>query len=397
MNPTTSGYLADDDQNQDKDQDEKLKSLAPRLRTLARHSKLLTDGAKVLFDELTDLSFLNMVSPRRGVVRISKKALAEDLGVSDRTITRHAHELEEARFIWTRTTWMGGMEITVWYIRQMADEKAEHYFRADPSFGSRQGKRVRQTLRGNNGRFLPPTAPSGQNCQPDGGTVEKAELQGLSPGHGQDCPRTGDSPVPGQGTPVSPDEGQESPSSTVRIVRGQGTAVSVVGGQDCPQSGDSGVPLQGTKLSEFKETPVGDRSLGVLKGGGKPPRTKVEPAVLDEWSEWMREVKREFRRERMERLGLLKKDVAKLKANPKNWKIALVPAAAKAIADREAVIAELRGKKPVPEKRIAELQVQIEEVRQNGASGTPTALLPGPAATLANLTRKISTLEGLLR
>ena len=137
MNPTTSGYLADDDQNQDKDQDEKLKSLAPRLRTLARHSKLLTDGAKVLFDELTDLSFLNMVSPRRGVVRISKKALAEDLGVSDRTITRHAHELEEARFIWTRTTWMGGMEITVWYIRQMADEKAEHYFRADPSFGSR--------------------------------------------------------------------------------------------------------------------------------------------------------------------------------------------------------------------------------------------------------------------
>lgn len=123
----------------------------------------------------------------------------------------------------------------------------------------------------------------------------------------------------------------------------------------------------------------------------------MEPAVLDEWSEWMREVKREFRRERMERLGLLKKDVAKLKANPKNWKIALVPAAAKAIADREAVIAELRGKKPVPEKRIAELQVQIEEVRQNGASGTPTALLPGPAATLANLTRKISTLEGLLR
>lgn len=164
---------------------------------------------------------------------------------------------------------------------------------------------------------------------------------------------------------------------------------------DLASSGKSVGPSPGSGYKKKSGDPIPVSKS--FRRGTRPPSSEVEPAKLDEWAEWMREVKREFRKERKDRLDLLKKDVAKLKANPKNWKIALVPAAAKAIADREAVIAELRGKKPVPEKRIAELQVQIEEVRQDAASGTPTSLLPGPAATQANYTRKITALEGLLR
>ena len=61
-----------------------------------------------------------------------------------------------------------------------------------------------------------------------------------------------------------------------------------------------------------------------FKGGEEPQRAKVEPARtgnghVQSWAEWMAEVKREFRRERMERLGLLKKDAAKLNADPDHW------------------------------------------------------------------------------
>src|SRR5438093_12794605 len=85
----------------------------------------LTDSAKVLFDHLTDLSFLPSVSPARGVVTMSKRKLAEELNSSVRSISRRRVELETKRYLWTRIFWRGGVELTNWYIPGMAKPQME--------------------------------------------------------------------------------------------------------------------------------------------------------------------------------------------------------------------------------------------------------------------------------
>src|SRR5207253_1144091 len=77
--------------------EEDLSFAAPRLRRAARMDRDLTDSAKVLFDHLTDLSFLPSVSPARGVVTMSKRKLAEELHSSGRSISRRRVELEAKR------------------------------------------------------------------------------------------------------------------------------------------------------------------------------------------------------------------------------------------------------------------------------------------------------------
>src|SRR5438093_5310188 len=96
----------------------------------------LTDSAKVLFDHLTDLSFLPSVSPARGVVTMSKRKLAEELHSSVRSISRRRVELEAKRYLWTRIFWRGGLELTNWYIRGLARPQMEMWDDADPSWGS---------------------------------------------------------------------------------------------------------------------------------------------------------------------------------------------------------------------------------------------------------------------
>src|SRR5438552_18858951 len=77
--------------------EEDLSAIAPRLRRAARMDRDLKDGAKVLFDHLTDQSFLYSVSPARGVVTMSKRKLAEELHASVRSISRYAVQLESKR------------------------------------------------------------------------------------------------------------------------------------------------------------------------------------------------------------------------------------------------------------------------------------------------------------
>jgi hypothetical protein len=238
--------------------------IAPRLRAAVRRTKNLSEGAKVLFDELTDLSFLNSVSPQRGVIEMSKKLLAWELHVSDRTVTRWTRELEAARFIWTRTIWKGGFENTLWHIRGMANPQTELFDRPDPRWGTPRGRRARRPERDGAGRFM--KAPNGQICPLDAFTVKPAEKPDLSPAYGQECPRPGDTSVPGQGTKMSPAKGQICPLPTDKNVREPGTPVSAVRGQNCPQPTDSRVPGQGTGLSESKETgAIKDREPGVPK------------------------------------------------------------------------------------------------------------------------------------
>lgn len=245
---------------------EKQSSVAPKLRTAARHCATITDAAKVLFDELTDASFLDSVSPARGVVKMSKKVLAQELCCSVRTITRACRELEAARFIWTRTVWECGFEISLWYIRGLANPQAELFQRPNASYGSARGRRERRVERGAHGRFMKPpgsgpatvatVAANGQICPLEESTVEPAVLPVLSPDYGQDCPLAGDSRVPGQGTAVSPVKGQPCPLTTVRNDRGRGTAVSVVEGQSRPLAGDKTVRGHGTGMAEKEESPA---------------------------------------------------------------------------------------------------------------------------------------------
>lgn len=224
--------------------EEELSSIAPRLRRAARMDRELTDGAKVLFDHLTDDSFLMSVSPARGVVTKSKPKLADELNCSVRSITRYEHELSLRRFIWTRTFWRGGFELTNWYIRGMAKAQQEFWQDSDPSWGrSRSGQR-RSIQRGPNGQFCPYGDPRS----------ESTDLLGKSAVDGQPCPSTTDSPDRWPRTAVSLDKGQPCPLSTDSPDREQRTVLTVDQGQPCPWPTDTTDRSQRSAVAGFKES-----------------------------------------------------------------------------------------------------------------------------------------------
>src|ERR1051326_1888843 len=97
-----------------------LAELAVQRRQEVRRKKNLSDVAKLLFDDLTDLCFLNRFSVGFGGVRIGKPVLAERLGCSVPTITRAQRALNPDD-IWTKTGWHEGHEITIWFLRGIAD------------------------------------------------------------------------------------------------------------------------------------------------------------------------------------------------------------------------------------------------------------------------------------
>ncbi len=233
-------------------------AMAPRLRQAARNDPDLSDGAKVLFDHLTDLSFLGSVSPARGVVKISKQKLAgpEHLQRSERTIRRKAVELEKKRYIWTQTKWEGGFEITFWYIRGMANSQSEFWNNgANPSFGSAKANKRRFSHRGSNGQFCPAGEPDGN----DTGMPEKSGV------NGQPCPETSDNSDRGQRSIVSRDNGQSCPLSADNSDRGHGTTSTEDKGQSCPPSTDKTDRLPRSEVS-------GIRSLKSVKQGGVDPK-----------------------------------------------------------------------------------------------------------------------------
>ena len=186
--------------------------LAPALRKKARRCKELSDGSKVLFDELTDASFVKGMSKGPGVILLSKSKLARELNLSRKTIDRRAKQLEQTGFIWTRTEFVGGYELTTWFIREMASAQTELFYFSNPSFGTSKAQerkeRRRQPARNKRGVFIkvekpsePPSGPSGQSC-PDGET----------PANGHVCP-----------------------DPTVKVDRSPRSDLTVVNGQDCPQ------------------------------------------------------------------------------------------------------------------------------------------------------------------
>lgn len=100
-----------------------LAEIAVKRRQDVRRIHKLSDAAKLLFDDLTDLCFLDRFSVAFGVVRIGKPLLAERLGCSVASITRRQKRLREQ--IWTRTGWYQGHEITIWFLRGIADGQLE--------------------------------------------------------------------------------------------------------------------------------------------------------------------------------------------------------------------------------------------------------------------------------
>ena len=243
-------------------QDENLSSIAPRLRYQVQTDAGVPDGAKVLYCFLSDQSFLNSVSPSRGVVTMSKLKLAEHLKVSSRTIARNGRALESKRFVWTRIFWRGGFELTNWYLRGLADSQTEMFDNADPSWGRTRihGLRSRQTARGSNGQFCPHGGPR----------PETADLLEKSHVNGQQRPRATVKIDRCQRTVASVVNGQQRPLSTDSSVRGHGTVASVDNGHFRPLTTDNPDRGQRTAVSELEESPVvkehGESSLNSSAG-----------------------------------------------------------------------------------------------------------------------------------
>lgn len=230
--------------------EEDCSSIAPRLRKAGRTDANLTHGAKVLFDHLTDESFLYSVSPARGVVKKSAPKLADELKCSVRSIARYRVELEARRYIWTRTVWHGGFELIFWHIRGMAKGQAEFWGDADPSWGKSKASRRRRPQRGPDGQFVSYGEP--QENQP--------VLPQLTVANGQPCPASTDSPVPQQGTALSVVDGQPCPLPTDSTVHQSGPILSVKAGQDCPAPMANSVRGLRTAVSVQEESPTDNRS-----------------------------------------------------------------------------------------------------------------------------------------
>ncbi len=250
MKPETSEYLPETEEHQPKKVfqlapvEEDLNVRAPQLRTQVRRDHALTAGAKVLYDHLSDYTFLSRVSPARGIVEMTKPRLASELGITSRTILRQARELETKRYVWTKTFWFAGFEMTRWYLRGLADSQQELFQGADPRFSKVNGHRAR-TVRATNGQF----------CPLEGSTVEMAEKPQKSRLNGHKCPAPTDTNVPRRGTPVSRGEGHLCPAPRDTSVPRRGTSVSGHAGQSCPATRDNPVRHQGTPVSGYKETP----------------------------------------------------------------------------------------------------------------------------------------------
>ncbi len=101
-----------------------LAELCVHRRKEVRRNENLSSTAKLLFDALTDDSFLGKYSVGFGIVRIGKPSLADELGCSVPTITRCQTELTPGE-IWTRNGWYEGHEITIWFLRGVASNQLE--------------------------------------------------------------------------------------------------------------------------------------------------------------------------------------------------------------------------------------------------------------------------------
>jgi len=149
-----------------KDGDAEGKSLAElcvQRRKEVRRKKTLSSTAKLLFDDLTDLAFLNKFAVEFGVVRIGKPFLAQHLGCSVPTITRAQAELSPGE-LWTRTAWYEGHEITIWFLRGVASGQMEFDQFTEgatrPAARIKVAPRVQKLVRNGHGHFCKEADPA---------------------------------------------------------------------------------------------------------------------------------------------------------------------------------------------------------------------------------------------
>jgi len=236
--------------------------LAPALRKKARRCKELSDGSKVLFDELTDASFVKSMSKGPGVILVSKSKLARELKISRKTVDRRTKELEQTGFIWTRTEFIGGYELTLWFIREMASSQSELFYYANPRFGTSKAQerkeRRRQPARNAKGKFIKVPKPAEPPESP-------------SAPYGQICP-SGENPANGHVCPDPTDKVDRSPRSDLTVVHGQ----------DCPSSTDKVDRSHRTKVSDkgsLETITQGKDSITINRLKGNRPGGKAFPEL----------------------------------------------------------------------------------------------------------------------
>jgi hypothetical protein len=245
-----------------------LAELAVRRRQEIRPKKEVTDAAKLLFDDLTDLCFLSKHSVGFGVVRAGKPDLAERLGKSVATITRAQKELTPAE-IWTKTGWYEGHEITIWFLRGIADSQLEFDQFTE---GVTRRPRIRvaprvQVARNGHGHF----------CKVNGSTnsPEKEQLTvDLTVHPGQSCGVATVNPDGATPSTLTVVNGQNHGIGPVNLDRGERSKLTGVNGQTngrCPSKTDAGSPSRLTGYKKDSDIRNGEKAA--------PP----SDSALQEW------------------------------------------------------------------------------------------------------------------
>jgi hypothetical protein len=274
MSANKSEYLESEQSNKADPQpgqkpETNLGALVPQLRMTARRSRLISDGAKVLYDDLTDLSFLDSVSPFRGVVDMAKAKFAREFGLDPATIRRRANELESTGFIWTRTYWEGAIEITRWFIRGLANVQMELYRDyPNPSYGSSKTMARKE-------RPQPPRNRHGQFCPHGESREESAESPRKSASIGQDCPEPSDKIARSQRAELPVANGHIYPLATDISARSHRAELPVANGQNCPTAMDNSVRSPRAEVPEHRSletvTESGESSKRLSNRAGRAP------------------------------------------------------------------------------------------------------------------------------
>jgi len=258
-----------------KSESKSLAELAVQRRQEVRRDKKQLPLAKLLFDDLTDLCFLSRFSVGFGVVRIGKPFLAQRLGCSVATITRAQLALTPSE-LWTRTGWYEGHEITIWFLRGIADNQLEFdQFTEGAMLAPRTKVAPRvASLRNGHGHFRSVEqnqAPSPVKVEAPPPLLEKKQAPPpvtVHPGHlrrGATVTGDGATPSPVTGVnrhprpsgPVTGDGGPRSP------VTGPPRQIHRAG----PVTGDGGTPSPVTVYKD-KDRRMGDRKEGSPPSGG---------------------------------------------------------------------------------------------------------------------------------
>lgn len=254
--------------------------IAPELRLRATMSREIGDGAKVLFHHLTDESFVYPPAIAPGILKLSQVKLAGVMGCDKKTVWRRRTELEQAGFVSTEVRWEGGREITLWFIRGMADDAKLARRRVDGA-----NPHMGRVDDGKSRRFVP-RGTSGQFCPPPTEVPESAESPMIPPISGQDCPRPTGTSAPGQRAVLTVDSGHQRPRTAGKNARGQRADLTIDSGQICPLPAGTAARGPGAELPEYKRSETEIEVENPKDRGGKgnpaPPIAKSFEEELGE-------------------------------------------------------------------------------------------------------------------